>query len=274
MLCAAFCIIIWLVQDKNLYYPGYSEKADAFLAEQSDTFQRIVIEGKNENTYSGWMKKAFSESDRPDAELSPATILFFGGNGMSSALTFTNLEEKELWSSYTELQFIMIDYPGYGRSTGRPSEKTICEMALDTYDYVSGMEDTGEVFVMGFSYGTFPAAFTAARRDADGLILLAPFDNGTNLINKYFNIFHGPLKLLVKNKLESDKYAAGVTEPTLIVVSDSDKVIVNRLSENLSDSFPVRPEYIAVSGLTHNEVFYDSDVIGYIIDFIEQKRQP
>jgi uncharacterized protein len=144
---------------------------------------------------------------------------------------------------------------------------------LDTYDYIRGMESIGEIFVMGFSYGTAPAVYTTAKRDAAGLILLAPFDNGANLLNGHLNIFHGPLKLLVKNRLESDTNAASVDEPVMITVSNTDTVVVNKLSENLSACFPLKPEYNTVSGLTHNELIYDASVMRNIADFIKQNTQ-
>ncbi len=70
------------------------------------------------------------------------------------------------------------------------------------------------------------------------------------------------------------KNAEGVTEPVLIIVSDADTAVSNELSANLAEYFPAKPEYITVSGLSHNELFYDTAVIRHVADFIVQNQQP
>lgn len=48
--------------------------------------------------------------------------------------------------------FIMIDYPGYGLSTGQPNEESIFEMSTIVFDYVQQHEliDRDKIPVMGY----------------------------------------------------------------------------------------------------------------------------
>lgn len=264
---AVLGVLAWNMQDRQLYYPHYSEPSVQYLKQKEDFYTEITISTVDGQRYVGWM-----HGDR-DA-VKPA-VLLFGGNGMSAAATFAYMDAAQLWNQYGDVHFVMVDYPGYGLSTGRPSETGIYEMALAAYDQVAQLEnvDADRIYALGFSLGTAPAVYLGAKRDCAGILLLAPFDNGIGLANQHYPYFYGPLRSLVKNKLPSDEYAPAVEEEVLILASEADETVGIRLSKQLAARFPREPHWQTFTGLTHNQIFFDETVIASVRAFIEQREQ-
>ena len=82
-----------------------------------------------------------------------------------------------------------------------------------------------------------------------------------------YNIFYGPLKLLVRNPFPSDQFAKKVETNVLIIASEDDEVIPFRLSQKLSNSFN-HANFITMAKLHHNDLIYNTDVEDEIKQFL------
>ena len=251
---------ILILQNKFLYYPSYDNMAYLNLTASENGMLEEIYISIDAETYHGWGYK--KSSDCP-------TVIYFGGNAQSSENFFFNMEEKNGWESFGNCNVIMIDYPGYGLSEGKTEYKSILRMADATYRYVSESDFYGnkEIIVMGFSLGTGVATYVASSYDVEGLILVAPYNNAKELYNNVCNIFHGPLKFLIRNPFPSDLFAQSVTAPVLIVASEDDEVIPYELSCQLKDSF-TDSEFVNMKGLYHNELLGDESVLSKIKQYL------
>ena len=63
--------------------------------------------------------------------------------------------------------------------------------------------DKDNIVIMGYSIGTGVASYCASTNEANGLILLAPYDNALSLYNDAIDIFHGLLKKITKYSFDS-----------------------------------------------------------------------
>lgn len=74
---------------------------------------------------------------------------------------------------------LLVEYPGYGRSTGRPRQQTIIETALAAFDVVRALPviDRTRIVSFGTSIGAYPATVLAVQRPVQALILAAPFSS-------------------------------------------------------------------------------------------------
>lgn len=100
------------------------------------------------------------------------TVLFFNGNGAAIA------DLDGLYRSVAALgpRIVVFDYRGYGFSAGTADVAAFEQDALVLYDAVA--KDAGRsVVVYGFSLGAPIAAFVAAHRPVEGVILAAPMAN-------------------------------------------------------------------------------------------------
>jgi hypothetical protein len=74
---------------------------------------------------------------------------------------------------------LLVEYPGYGRSAGRPRQQTIIETALAAFDVVRvrPVIDRTRIVSFGTSIGAYPATVLAVQRPVQALILAAPFSS-------------------------------------------------------------------------------------------------
>lgn len=251
---------VFILQNKMLFYPSYDNLAYINLTSNKNSMLEEINISTDTFTCHGWGYKR--SSDCP-------TVIYFGGNAQSSENFFTVLNDKNGWDNFENCNVIMIDYPGYGLSQGKPSYKNILRMADATYQYVEGNDFYGnkEIIVMGFSLGTGVATYVASSYEVNGLILVAPYNNAKGLYNNVCNIFHGPLEILIRNPFPSDEFAQNITIPVLIIASENDEVIPYRMSCQLKRSF-VNNEFITVEGLNHNELLDDESVLSKVKQYL------
>lgn len=252
VLWIAFLTGIFLLQNHILYHPTRSMAAENYL-EHKKVCHKIELKGALGERYTGWLHRTKKESC--------ATIVYFGGNAESSAVTMMQYEKKQMWKMFGNYNFLMIDYPGYGQSDGEPGKDSILRMTESVMQYVQKEERLNEkIIVMGFSLGTGAASYAASFCKIDGLVLLAPYDAMRNVYNAKLNLFHGPMKLLARNNFESSEYVQKVHTDALIVASKTDSVIPFRLSENLVDSFQAEVDFCVVDEIEHSALLSCEEV--------------
>lgn len=100
-------------------------------------------------------------------------VLVFHGNG--EVIDF--LPEQMEGFRRLGMHVLLVEYPGFGRSEGSPSEKSITAAAVAAYDAVLRREDVdkGHVVAFGRSLGCGAACALAGKRPVAFLILQSPF---------------------------------------------------------------------------------------------------
>lgn len=255
---------ISLLSDQMFFYPNEDKEAHNKNLE-NENYEEIKIT-KDDDILNGWLLK--------NIEGKAPLIIYFGGNGECSARRFdTNFVSKK-WDYFKGYNFMMVDYPGYGNNSGTPSDKTMFENALKTYDYAVSREDVDQnnIVIMGYSIGTGVATYLASQRDIKSLILLAPYDEGITLYNSEANIFYGPLKYLVKYKFESIEYAKSVKVKPLILASKDDELIPYSSSLKLSNQFACGSNLITYEGFSHNEFWGQAEVLEKVEKHLQEVK--
>lgn len=110
-----------------------------------------------------------------------APLLFLHGNGdtLEASLDALNTLAGSGFSVYA------IDYRGFGRSSGWPSESGLYEDAESAWRYLVGHErlSAAEITILAHSLGTGPASFLAARHSPKALVLAAPYTSIPDVIS-------------------------------------------------------------------------------------------
>ena len=172
---------------------------------------------------------------------------------------------------FDNFNLLIMDYPGYGKTKGFvDNDKTFLNFGTEIYDWAEKQEfvDKNNILVMGYSIGTCAATYVASVRDVTGLVLVAPYDEALSLYNDTINVFHGPIKLLTKFKLEAKKYAPNVDVPVLIFASKADEVINYNFSENLSHYFNNIDEFITLENIKHSYYYNQYEVWDRIQNYL------
>lgn len=256
------------VQNDMMFHPGLSAQQDEAELQKNPKVEEVGVKSGN-TTYSGY----FYLHDKVKAPL----LIYFGGNAEIAASRMngmvSNSGDKLLAPNY---HLLVMDYPGYAKSGGTPNEASFKDMAKAAMEYALSREevDRDKIVLMGWSLGTGSAAYLASVYDAAGLILLAPFYNGTDLVNGFI---HGQMDipdrfytnlptLLVSNKFPSNEYARKVDEPTLIIAAKEDRMINHEQAERLSREFK-NARYHLIEG-SHSSVTYETEPLQFIAAFL------
>jgi pimeloyl-ACP methyl ester carboxylesterase len=196
---------------------------------------------------SGWLYH--------NAEDGAPLVLYFGGNGENAATRVRTLIDNDQLSYFEGYNIAVFDYPGYGKSSGTPSEQTLKDAGLTAYDAVIQRSDVDKnrIVVFGYSIGTGVADYVASEWNVAGLMLMAPYADGYDLYNGMVNIFHGPLHLLDAFKMESVKFAGDVVVKPLVLASESDEMVGYASSVRLSKAFPAGCTFQTIPNVGHND---------------------
>ena len=219
------CALLYLSQRAFIYYPT-TRHADvpAFVLHQQDADVMVATNGV--------------ESNR--------AVLYFGGNAEDVSQAIAPLTRafpgRAVYAMY---------YRSYGGSTGEPSE---CALVADGKRLLAWASDgRNDVTVIGRSLGSGIAIQVAASARIERLVLVTPYDSIAELAARHFRIF--PVKLLLRDRYESWRYAPLIRVQTTIIVAGGDQVIPNESSLRLAGRFPDGTvDVIRFSGAGHDDV--------------------
>jgi len=259
------CGIIYAIQDMMIFHNVHDQGSREFL-QGRQAFREVAFTAENGITYHGMMFQA-------SAEKAPL-LIYFGGNGEVSYTTMRIRETFNQWPFFAGFHYLFVDYVGYGLNTGRTHYLNMYEQSLAVFDYAASLPnvDPSRIVAMGFSLGTGSAVYLAANRPVAGLILVAPYANGFDLYNNVLPIFFGPMRLLVRQRLPSDKHAPNVTSPVLLIASRRDEIVPFASSTRLSNLFPGNVDFMALDNVGHNSIFQVDGVYYRILSFLSGLR--
>lgn len=258
-------VVLILIQKQFFFHPWHNEEAYQALKLNSD-FEEVVIDNNGEKL-NGWMRYNVKENNAP-------LVIFYGGNAENSSNTVLSFLYGGLYKYFEGYNLLMVDYPEYGLSEGKITEKTMFEAGLSIYDYATKLEcvDEDKIVILGYSIGTGVATYVSSQRDVNGLILLAPYDNAISLYNSVLNIFYGPMKIFAKYEFNSLEYAKNVNIEPLIYSSYNDEVISYEFAINLEKNFKHKGKLELLDNTTHNQYFSRQVVLDGIYNYLQERK--
>jgi alpha-beta hydrolase superfamily lysophospholipase len=147
---------------------------------------------------------------------------------------------------------LMVDYRGFGKSTGKRSQKAIKRDLQLVYNKVKEMTDESNIILYGRSLGSGFATKLASMNNPKMLILDAPYYSLTKVTKRYAPFM--PLSLLLKYPLPTYKWIKYVQCPIHIIHGTQDKLIPFRTSIKLSKVNPKRTKLHTVIGGGHKNL--------------------
>ncbi|MCW9014895.1 MAG: alpha/beta hydrolase [Gammaproteobacteria bacterium] len=195
-------------------------------------------------------------------DIAHSNIIYFGGNAED---VIYNIADA---SRYSASKLFFTNLPGYGNSTGTPSEKSFYDNALQAYDTIVQKHqlDPDDIIIMGRSLGASVAAYVAAQRKVKSLILVTPFDSVANIAAQQFSWF--PVRRLLRHKFNTMEYVSQINAPILIVAAEHDEIIPKTNGNNLYQARPENISLLEVKNTGHNNISQNPQYFQYINGFI------
>jgi alpha-beta hydrolase superfamily lysophospholipase len=229
---------LYMFQEKLIFQPT-SLKADyAFKFNQSfEEFTIPTTDGEQLNAL------VFSPADS-----SKGLIFYFHGNAGNLqrwgqyAIDFTKL-------GYTVL---MIDYRGYGKSTGTPGEKEFYQDASTVLTWAQQQLTFTKLIFYGRSLGAAVASQLATQHTPNLLILETPFDELAGVVNPPMQAMLSwiPLRYQFPNKLHLPQIAC----PKIIFHGTNDWVVPLRSAEKLKPLLTSSDQFFLIEGGSHRNL--------------------
>lgn len=175
-------------------------------------------------------------------------ILYFHGNTRSI----------KGWAKYAKdfLKFgydvVLVDYRGFGKSTGKRSEKDMLNDMQFVYDTLATTYHENHILVYGRSLGSGFATKIASDNKPRYLILDAPYFNFRKTVQRFLPIL--PVKFVLRFHLRTDKWITRVNCHTYILHGTKDWLIPISQSERLQALSPRKITLIRIQGGGHNNL--------------------
>ncbi len=178
---------------------------------------------------------------------SPWATLFLHGN--AGNVTHRAAHMREIAAAGSSV--LVLDYRGYGKSSGRPSEQGLYRDSEAGFIYLLGKGYRAEQIILhGQSLGTAVAIDLASRRPCAGLILEAPFTSASDVAGTLVPVV-GPL--LVRS-FNSKPKIASIRVPKLFLHGDRDEVVPLRLGQELFAAAQGAKTFWIIPGAGHNNI--------------------
>jgi uncharacterized protein len=245
-------IVIYLVQDRFIFKP---EKLSPDLQFKYDApFREINFDIAPGIRINGLH---FHRNN------SKGIVLYFHGNTRSI----------KGWAKYArdfyryDYDVVLVDYRGFGKSTGKRSEQDIILDMQFVYERLVKEYGENNMIIYGRSLGSGFAAKLAADNQPVYLILDAPYYNFRKVVERFLPFL--PWQLVLRYHLRTDKWILKVKCPIYIIHGTRDWLIPIKHSESLQKLSPRKITLIRIHGGGHNNLPRFDEYHNFIRDILK-----
>jgi fermentation-respiration switch protein FrsA (DUF1100 family) len=243
-LAIAYSVILLLARlfgDRLIYFPNYPGRMSGDWQPEGLSIQDIWFWTADDvRLHSWWIP----------AEGAQFTFLVFHGNAANIA------NRTALYHFLRDLpaNVLAVEYRGYGRSEGQPSEDGLYQDAEAAWDYAVHNRgiSPNRIIAFGASLGTAVAVDLAAKRDVAGIVLVAPFASSKAVARHVYPFLPG-IGSVVRSKFDTAAKLTQVRAPILLVHCTGDPVLPFVLGEEVYGLAHKPKLFLRVEGPCHEE---------------------
>ena len=256
-LCLGVMSLLYVFQEKMIFFPG--KRIVDTPGSIGLHYEDVYLVTEDDVRIHGWYVPHVDEK---------ATVLFFHGNAGNIS---HRLDSISIFHDLG-LSVFIIDYRGYGRSEGRPSEKGTYRDAMAAWNYL--VDDRrlrpDEIILFGRSLGGGVAAGLAARVSPAAVILESTFTSIKELGKHYFPYL--PVSWIARVRYPVDEDISSFNCPVLVIHSEQDDVVPYRYGQRLFANAREPKMFLPISGDHNTGFLLSGDVyVGGVKRFLETR---
>jgi fermentation-respiration switch protein FrsA (DUF1100 family) len=238
----AMLVAMLLFLENKLVYHPYTA-ADGWMTAPNGEFNDVDLASADGTKIHAW----FCPSQRSDQAL----LLFHGNAG--------NLSHRgELVADLSrslDVSVLIVDYPGYGKSAGSPSEQGCYDAADAGYDWLTEQKKFAptKIILFGESLGGGVATELASRRDHRALVLVKTFTSLPDVASDIYWWLPVPKHALMRNRFESLARLPSCRRPIFIAHGDADGIVPFKHGQRLYEAAAPPKQFLRLPGHGHND---------------------
>lgn len=248
--------LLFGMQSSLVYYPHLGREIVTTPAARGLPYERIALRTSDGERLSAWWV--------PAPEQRGIVLLFHGNAGNISH----RIDYLEMFSRLGYSTFI-VDYRGYGESSGEPSEEGTYRDAEACWSWLESRGAAArDIVVFGESLGAGVATWLAQRHTPRALVLASAFTSIPDLAASIYPYL--PVRLLARIHYDNIARLPAIAAPVLIMHSPSDEIVPFSHAERLHAAARAPKRLMVLAG-GHNDgfVFQREEWVRGLADFLE-----
>ena len=258
LVCGCTLILFMAFEDKLIYFPAKYPDGAWMIREDYSRQGEIVprIEDCYFDTSDGvrlhaWYCTALRCEAGGGVPLrAEMVVLWFHGNAGNITYRYEMIRAM----MGLPIEVFIIDYRGYGKSEGNPSERGLYLDARGAWDFLVNQRRVApeRIVIFGKSLGGVPAIDLASQVQPAGLIVQSSFTSAGDMAASVLPFFP---RVFLQTKMDSRSKIARVRCPKLFIHSRADEVVPYELGRRLYEAAPEPKQFYEVKGAPHNSTY-------------------
>jgi fermentation-respiration switch protein FrsA (DUF1100 family) len=235
-------LMLYLFQGRMVFLSNLPDRA--LGASPSDIgldYEDVSLTTSDNERLHGWYIPAAD---------SRGVLLFFHGNAGNIS---HRLDSIKIFHELG-LDVLIIDYRGYGQSTGKTTEQGTYLDAQAAWDYLTNSRrvPAGRIIVFGRSLGGAIGAWLGAQNTPAAVIIESSFSSGVDMARRIYPFL--PVRLITRLQYPVVDYAAQLDCPVLVVHSRHDEIIPFTMGQAIYAAVKQKKKFLELRG-DHNNGF-------------------
>ncbi len=230
--------VLVLRQDRLIFFPARAlgPGPDAFRLRAEE----LSIRTEDGVSLHGWWIKGNGQR----------ALLHFHGNAGNAA---DRLARAKILNERFGLDVFLVDYRGYGRSDGSPSEAGLYRdgRAIEDQAVRHGF-DSDRIILFGESLGSAVAIQLAIERPCAALVVETPFLSIPAMAREHYPFVPS---FLISTRFDNAAKIGAVRVPTLVIVAERDEVVSPVQGLKLFDLAHARKKLVVIPGAHHDDTY-------------------
>ena len=256
-------LVLYLLQGKMVFLSNLPGRA--LTASPGDIgleYEDVYLTTLDDERLHGWYVPATNSN---------GVIVFFHGNAgnISHRLDSIGIFHQ------LGLDTLIIDYRGYGQSTGKTTEQGTYLDAQAAWSYL--VDERGiaadQIIIFGRSLGGAVGAWLGAQHTPAAVIIESSFSSGVDMARRIYPFL--PVRLITRLRYPVAEYASHLDCPVLVVHSRDDEIIPFAMGQSIYAAVKQRKSFLELRGDHNNGIFISrQDYLRGLDGFIESVLGP
>lgn len=212
LIYCGYCTLLFLFQRHMLFPRGMMPEVNLDVSTKLPSLEIIWVQTETGKAEAYWLppKKMTSQ---------PVPVVIFA-HGNAERIEFC-IEEMGVFNHWG-MGVLLVEFPGYGRSEGTPSQDTITKTFMAAYDQIIQRKevDPSKIILYGRSIGGGVVCSLSRHRPAAAMILTSTFTSVRSFAKRYL-----VPAFLVRDPFDNLAAVREFQEPLLILHGTRDEII-------------------------------------------------